>query len=69
MQTERTTKVLLGIIVFLDLWSPQAGMALQEGSSVCSGSSPEGCRVQAEAGDAFAQFNLGTMYELGEGVV
>ena len=51
MKTDRTTKALLGIIVFLGLWSPQTGMALQEGRSDCGGSSLEVCRVQAEAGD------------------
>ena len=69
MQTDRTTKALLGITVFLSLGSPQAGMALQEGSSVCDGSSFEACRVQAEAGDANAHFNLGLKYEEGEGDV
>jgi hypothetical protein len=68
MTTDRTTKALLGIIVFLSLWSPQAGMALQEESSVCSPSSPEVGRVQAEAGDAFAQAMLGAMYAAGRGM-
>ena len=69
MQTDKTTKALLGIIVFLSLWSPQAGMALQEESSPCDGSSFEVCRVQAEAGDANAQFGLGAMCLAGDGVV
>ena len=56
------------VLVFLGLGSPQAGMALQEGSSVCSFFSPEGCRVQAEAGDASAQYILGLMYANGFGV-
>ena len=56
------------VLVFLGLGSPQAGMALQEGSGDCTFLSPEGCRVQAEAGDASAQFNLGVMYDNGEGV-
>jgi len=55
-------------LVFLGLWSPQAGMALQEGSGDCNLLSLEECRVQAEAGDASAQFNLGLMYDLGLGV-
>ena len=68
MKTDRTTKALLGIIVFLSLWSLQACMALQEGSSDCSFSSLEACRVQAAAGDAFAQLTLGVAYNTGEGV-
>jgi TPR repeat protein len=68
MQTDRTTKALLGIIVFLSLGSPQAGMALQDGSAECEASTPEVCRVQAEAGDAVTQFNLGVMCDNGEGV-
>jgi TPR repeat protein len=68
MQTDRTTKALLSIIVFLSLGSPQTGMALQEESSVCGPSSLEVCRVQAEAGDANAQLLLGFMYANGEGV-
>jgi len=66
---DRTTKALLGIIVFLSLGSPQAGMALQEGSSDCNlFSSLDVCRVQAEAGDASAQYNLELMYDHGLGV-
>jgi TPR repeat protein len=68
MQTDRTTKAMVGIVAFLSLGSTQAGMALQEGSIVCSASSLEACRVQAEAGDAFAQSVLGHAYDLGEGV-
>ena len=65
MQTERATQALLGIIVFLSLciW-----LALQEGSAECEPSTPEACRVQAEAGDADAQETLGLMYDDGEGV-
>ena len=67
---DRTTKALLFIVLFfLSLGSPQAGMALQEGSSGCVFfSSLDVCRVQAEAGDATAQWNLGFAYDLGLGV-
>ena len=65
------------VLVFLGLGSPQAGMALQEGSGDCylflmvEGNllSLEECRAQAEAGDVSAQTNLGVMYANGEGVV
>ena len=68
MQTDRTTKALIGIIVFLGLGSLQACMAPQEESSDCLDISFETCRVQAEAGDANAQLLLGFMYANGEGV-
>ena len=68
MKTDRTTKALLGIIVCLSLWSLQACMALQEGSSDCSFSSLEACRMQAEQGNADAQFSLGVAYLDGRGV-
>ena len=63
MQTDRTTKALVGIIVFLSLGSLQACMALQE---ECAIYSLEACRVQAEAGDTNAQFNPGFWYHIGE---
>ena len=69
MTTDRTTKALLGIIVFLSLWSPQAGLALQAGGSVCLPSALEVCRVQGEAGDLVAQIVLGYAYANGRGVV
>ena len=68
MKTDRTTKAVIGIIVFLGLGSPQAGMALQEGSGDCSLDSPEACRVQTEAGDTSAQSTLGYAYSTGIGV-
>jgi TPR repeat protein len=65
MQTDRTTKALVGIIVFLSLGSLQAGMALQ---GPCRAFLLEGCRALAEQGDADAQAMLGVMYDTGEGV-
>ena len=67
MQTDRTTKALVGIIVFLGLWLPQAGLALQE-TPTCAFTSIDVCRVQAEAGDASAQSSLGFAYGSGLGV-
>jgi len=49
--TDRTTKILIGIIVFLSLGSPQAGLALQEEISVYTILSLDVVRVQAEAGE------------------
>jgi hypothetical protein len=68
MQTDRATKALIGIIVFLSLWSPQTGMALQEESSDCSLVILDVCRVQAQAGDAEAQAILGLAYDTGQAV-
>ena len=65
MKTDRTTKAVISIIVFLGLGSPQAGMALQD---PCRAFLLEGCRALAEQGDAAAQFNLALMYDTGEGV-
>ena len=65
MQTDRTTKALLGIIVFLSLGSLQACMASQEELSDCLDISFEACRVQAEAGDALAQASVAGLYDYG----
>ena len=45
------------VLVFLSLGSPQAGMALQEGSGDCNPLSLEEYRVQAEAGDACGTYD------------
>jgi len=69
MKTDRTTKTVLGIIVCLGLWSPQEGLALQEGRSSCNVLlSRDVCRVQAEAGDAETQLTMGVAYTHGVGV-
>jgi TPR repeat protein len=55
-------KVLLSLVLLLSLSSAYAGSCFVEPYDVAD------CKVKAEQGDAQAQFNLGVMYDYGQGV-